>query len=81
MAQRCGGAGALFAVVGRMPCLTGARRHTIEVGPVAVQRMRVCQRRLGFRRETAGIARSQSDDGEVPIHGRSSQPGTSTMAK
>ena len=81
MPQRRGGARALFAIVGRMPGLAGARRHAIEIGPVAVERLRVCQRRLGFRREIARIARSQSDDGEVPAHGRSSQPGTSTTAK
>ncbi len=81
MTKRSGGARAFFAIVGSVAALARARRHAIEIGPVAVQRVRGGERLVGFRREIAGVARPQSDDGEVSAHGRSSQPGTSTTAK
>ena len=37
--QRGGGARAFLAVVGGMAALAGARRHAVEIGPVAVERL------------------------------------------
>ena len=79
--ERRGRARAFLAVVGSVAALPGARRHAVEIRHVAVERIRGRERRGSLRSEVAGIARTQSDNGEMPAHGRPSQPGTSTTAK
>src|SRR5208282_5243410 len=79
--ERGGGAGTFLAIVGRVAALARAYRHAIEIGTIAVKRLRDSQHLDRLRREIAGVARSQSDDCEMPAHGRSSQPGTNTTAK
>src|SRR5208282_3157212 len=80
--ERSGSARTLLAIVGSVAALARARRHPIEIRAVTVERLRGRKRVVGFRREVARIARSQSDDGKVPGHvftpGRRSQPGTKT---
>ena len=81
MTERRGRARALFAIVGSVAALARAHRHAIEIGPVTIKRVCGGERRVGLRREIAGVARAQPNDGEVPAHGRCSQPGTNTTAK
>ena len=81
MAQRCLGARAFLAIVGRVPRLSLPCRNTIEIRPVAVQRVGRPKRVGSLAREIAVVARAEPNDGETPAHGRVSQPGTSTMAK
>jgi hypothetical protein len=81
VAKRGLGARALFAIVGRVPRLAGARRYALEIGPVAEQRVGRFKRVLGLARDIALVTRAEPDNGEVPAQFRPSQPGTSTTAK
>ena len=44
MAKRGLGARALLAIVGGMPRLARPRRHAVEIGPIAVERVGGCER-------------------------------------
>ena len=82
VAQRGRGARAFLAVVGRMPALAGTRRHAIEIGAVAVKRVAPRERGLRLRRERSGASPGPSPiTASRPLTARSSQPGTSTIAK
>ena len=64
-----------------MPRLVGPHRHAIEIGRIAVKRLRSVQRLARLLREIARIAGTEPDHCQPSVHGRPSQPGTSTMAK
>ena len=79
--ERGGGARLLLSVLGRVALLPGALRHAVEIWRIAVKRLRGTKRILGLGGQVARVAGSEADDGEVSVHGRSSQPGTNTTAK
>ena len=81
MIERGPGAGTLLAIVGRMSCLAFPHGHAVEIGAIAVERLRACERLFRLAREIAVVAGSEPNDGKRAAHGRPSQPGTSTMAK
>ena len=81
MAQSGLGARGFLAIVGGVSRLALPRRHAVEIGPIAVKRLRRIERLARFLRQIARIARAEPDHGKPPAHGRPSQPGTSTMAK
>jgi hypothetical protein len=68
--ERGAGARQLLAVVGGVAGLSGAVRHALEIGPVAVDGLgrRECRCRLGG--EEARVAGAEADDGEAAGHGR-----------
>src|SRR5207248_11319862 len=78
--RRCG-ARQLLAIVGRMAGLASARRHAIEVGSITIKRLRGIERSARVGGEPIGVARAEPNHGEMPAHGRVSQPGTRTTAK
>ena len=81
VAQRRRGARALLAVVGGVAGLSGARRHAIEIGTVAIERVGGVERRGRLRRQRLRIAGPEADDGERAAQDRFSQPGTRITEK
>ena len=81
MAQGGGRARGFFAVLGGIACLARSGRNAIEVGPIPVQRVGLCEGLVRLGREPARISRAKTDDGKMPAHTRSSQPGTRTIER
>ena len=75
------GARRLLTIVRRTAGLAGPDRHPIEIGAIAVDGVGIGEHHACFGGHQARVARPEPDDGETPVHGRGSQPGTSTTAK
>ena len=81
VAQRRRSAAALLAVVGGVARLARPRRHAIEIGAIAIERVGGFERGRGLRRQHIRAARTEPHDRERAGHGRFSQPGTRMTEK